>query len=102
MFKTMIVDQNLARDGVAAGYQYRGVVGVDYEGRKDPDFPENWNGKQAVDIIDEDENMTAIAAHSDFYYDSPRPTASSQKRIDKTRKRGKISKESRKNNRRKK
>ncbi len=98
---TMVVDEEIVRKGVSNGIEYHGVLGVDYEDAKPPDFLETWNGERTIYIIGEDENVLGIATEGELSYDSPHRPASSHKRIEKERRRSKIAKESRKKNRRK-
>jgi hypothetical protein len=99
---TVIVNEEILRAGVTRGFQYRGVAGLDYEGKKSPDFLGTWNGEQRAFIFDEDETLVGITTRGGAmeYYDSA-PAAFSRKQAEKARKKRQMAKQSRKRNRRK-
>jgi hypothetical protein len=50
---TVIVDETMLRSGVKPEFEFLGVVGLDHEGGKSPDFFKTWNGQTVVHIFDE-------------------------------------------------
>lgn len=64
---TVIVDEALIRSGVKPGYKFLGVVGLDHEGGKNPDFFKTWNGHKVVHVFDErgiHQGLSALGAGS--------------------------------------
>ncbi len=58
---TVIIDQDMIREGVAKRFDYRGVLGISNDSRKDePDFFKTWNGQKAVYIFDENHEVMEI------------------------------------------
>ena len=52
---TVVVDEDLIAAGVKSGFQYQGVVGIDFLGKKEPAAFETWNGRKPIYVFDEDE-----------------------------------------------
>jgi hypothetical protein len=93
---TVIVDEDLIQAGIRGKFKYQGVLGLDYEGSKEPDLLQTWNGSKPVYIFDENEVAMGLATL---------PPSAQQHSISKPRKmesRKRMAKESRKRNRRKK
>jgi hypothetical protein len=49
----VIVNEAMIRSGVKQEFEFLGVVGLNHEGGKSPDFFKTWNGHKAVHIFDE-------------------------------------------------
>ena len=58
---TVIIDEEMIEAGVKKGYSFQGVVGIDYEGKKDPDLFRTWNGKKPVYVFDENKNVMGLS-----------------------------------------
>ncbi len=57
---TVVIDEELIRPGISKQFTYRGVVGLDHEGKKHPDFFKTWNGETTVYLFDEHENPVGL------------------------------------------
>ena len=57
---TVVIDEELIRPGISKSFTYRGVVGLDHEGEKRPDFFKTWNGETTVYLFDEHENPVGL------------------------------------------
>jgi hypothetical protein len=92
---TVVIDHKTIQQGTDKKFQFRGAVGVDYGTKKEPDFFQTWNGKQATYIFDEDQNFLGL---------STSPVKSNSHRLKKRAnpKRKKIARQSRRKNRGKK
>src|SRR5262245_30756867 len=90
--KSVVVDEQLLRKGATRGFEYRGVLGLDYEEKKPPDIFTTWNGKTFDFGLGEDAKLV--------YYDSD-PGAYSSARWEKMKRKKRMAKQSRKRNRRK-
>lgn len=105
---TVIVDQNLIRGGVSRGFKFGGVLGIDRNRGADLDGFDTWNGKKAVYLIDEKKDMVSLTTvdQAPEDYVSVKALQDSRqylkKKREKTRKRNKLAKHARKQNRRKK
>lgn len=82
---TVIVDERMISSGVKAGYRFRRVVGLDYSGKKDPDYFETWNGEKPTYVFDEDGQLMDMVVESELRkpgchaQDRPRDTAKKAK-----------------------
>ena len=102
---TMIVDQNIVRNGVSRRFKFRGVLGLSHPKTDDFEPYSTWNGQKAVYVMDEDggnvELTTADMLPEDAILYHP-PQSLSDKQRERKRRRKKLAKESRKKNRRRK
>jgi hypothetical protein len=57
---TVVIDEELIRPGISKQFTYQGVVGLDHEGEKRPDFFKTWNGETTVYLFDEHENPVGL------------------------------------------
>jgi hypothetical protein len=87
--RTVVVDEDLIRKGVTRGFEYRGIMGLDYKDEKPPDVFKTWDGKPPVFVLSGNEEL--------FYGSS-----GSSRRSEKERRKRKIAREARKRNRRRK
>jgi hypothetical protein len=62
---TVIVDVAMIASGVKQGFQFREILGIDYDRQKDPDLFKTWNGKEAIFIFDEDQKMMGMSTMDD-------------------------------------
>ncbi|MCI5122117.1 MAG: hypothetical protein D3908_13190 [Candidatus Electrothrix sp. AUS4] len=88
---TVVIDHEMIQQGIDKKFQFRGVVGIDYDEEKEPDLFQTWNGKQATYIFDEDQNLIGLST-------SPIKLHSLNNKR-KNQKRRKIAKQSRRKNR---
>ena len=51
----------LIQAGIRGKFKYQGVLGLDYEGSKEPDLLQTWNGSKPVYIFDEEEVAMGLA-----------------------------------------
>ncbi len=58
---TVIVDDELIAKGMKAGLKFRGVLGIDYGGKKDPSLFRTWNGEKTVYLLDEKEQLLGLS-----------------------------------------
>jgi len=61
---TVVIDEAMIRAGIVEHFTFQGVLGIDYETRREPDFFRTWNGQTAVYIFDEDQTPQGIATMS--------------------------------------
>jgi hypothetical protein len=95
---TVIVDEAVIVQGVKAGFQFRGVVGIDFAGNKEPALFRTWNGRKPVYIFDEDEQIMGLDALPLSYQETrPASWVSQRKKLKRKRQ---IAKHSRQRNRR--
>lgn len=59
---TAIIDEDVIASGVTGGYRFRAVVGIDYAGKKQPDFFRTWNGQELVYVLDEHGHFVSVTA----------------------------------------
>ena len=95
---TVIVDEDLIATGMKDGYRFRAVVGIDYAGKKRPDFFRTWNGGEAIHILDDDQQVIDLATADQLHSGPARAAA----RLDSAarKRRRKAARQSRKRNRR--
>ena len=92
---TVIIDESLIRPGVSPQFTYQGVVGLDYDDEKPPDFLKMWNGETTVYLFDEHENPIGLTTTARLQATGSTKT---KRQTNRTRK---MAKASRKQNRRK-
>ena len=97
---TVIIDEEMVSGGAKKGFRFQGVVGIDYEGKKEPDLFRTWNGKEAVYVFDEDQKILGLSAIDEH---EPHQGASHffDKNKEKQKKKRQMAKKSRKRNRKK-
>jgi len=95
---TVIIDEEMIEAGVKKGYTFQGVVGIDYERKKEPDYFRTWNGNDTVYLFDENNNVVGLAAinSKERYHGA---SHSLEKNREKLKRKRKIAKEARKRNR---
>ncbi len=93
---TVIVDEDFIAAGMKQGYRFRCVVGIDYGGKKAPDYFRTWNGKRPTYILDENQQIMDLATDDQFRLQTP-PIHSRDRNKEKRRRR--MAKQSRKRNR---
>lgn len=95
---SVIIDEEMISTGVKKGFRFHGVVGIDYDGKKEPDFFRTWNGKKTVYVLDENENVTGLTTIGSSEHDHAVSQISTKDRQKLKRKR-QIAKRARKRNR---
>ncbi len=90
---TVIIDHEMIKIGVAKKFQFQGVVGIDYDTKKETDLFQTWNSKQVTYIFDENQNILGLST-------SPIKSHSHSSKKRKNQKRKQIAKQSRRKNRR--
>lgn len=63
---TVIVDERMISTGMKTGYRFRRVVGIDYFGKKGPDYFGTWNGEKPTYILDENEQILDMVLDSEI------------------------------------
>ena len=58
---TVIIDEEMIAAGVKEEFRFQGVVGIDYDKKKDPGLFRTWNGKKAVYVFDEDQKVIGLS-----------------------------------------
>jgi hypothetical protein len=92
---SVVIDEEMVRSGITGHFTFQGVLGIAYDERQEPDFFRTWNGKGALYILDEDQTPQGIATMSPS--SQPRPI----KKRHKSSGRHRMTKASRRRNRRK-
>jgi hypothetical protein len=95
---TVIVDEEMIEGGVKIGYTYQGVVGIDYEGKKEPALFYTWNGREPIYIFDEKEHLVGLSTIDSREHDQRDLHISAKERKKRKRKR-QLSKRARRRNR---
>lgn len=95
---TVIIDEEMISTGVKNGFRFQGVVGIDYDGKKEPDFFRTWNGKKTVYVLDENENVIGLTTIDSREHDHAVSQISAKDRRKLKRKR-QMAKRARKRNR---
>ncbi|NQU40566.1 MAG: hypothetical protein HQ523_11480 [Lentisphaerae bacterium] len=98
---TVIVDEQMVATGVKHGYTFRRVVGIDYFGKKDPDYFGTWNGEKPIYILDEDEQIMDMVVDGDHLRSSGVPSGPHLASRKKAKAKRKQAAKARKRNRRK-
>lgn len=102
---SVVIDQQLIECGVSdPRFRYQGVLGIDYGKKKEPDHFRTWNGKDAVYVFDEDQNLLGINTFSPGLpgrIAPPAPAQSAKKNRRKRKRLERMAKRSRKTNRKK-
>ncbi len=99
---TVIVDERMISTGMKAGYRFRRVVGVDYSGKKDPDYFGTWNGEKPIYVIDENEQIVDMMVDSEMREPGSRSQARSRGIEKRNKAKRKQAEKSRRKNRKKK
>jgi len=58
---TVIIEEEIIATGVKEGFRFQGVVGIDYDRKKEPDLFRTWNGREAVYVFDENKNVIGLS-----------------------------------------
>jgi hypothetical protein len=95
---TVIIDEEMIAGGVKKGFCFQGVVGIDYEGKKEPDLFRTWNGKEAVYIFDENKNVIGLSGIDSTKHHEEVPQISTKDKLKLKRKR-QMARKARKRNR---
>ena len=96
---TVVIDEKMIEAGIKREYTFRGVVGIDYEGKKEPDLFRTWNGKEAVYVFDENKNVVGLTGidSKERYKGTSQITGKDREKLKRKRQ---MAKEARKRNRR--
>lgn len=98
---TVIVDEDLLRQGVSKNFVYRSVVGIECEDKKKGGPFKTWNGKETIVFFDEVEETMELVTKDMLALPSGRASAPSKQKKRSVVRRREIAKQSRKQNRRK-
>jgi hypothetical protein len=90
---TVIVDEEMVRAGITRGFHFRGVLGINHEGKCAPDLFRTWNGRETVYVLDEEQVPQGIRVLG------ATPGRHVTKREQQIKQRSKMAKASRKRNR---
>jgi hypothetical protein len=96
---TVVVDEGLIERGLKEGYRFRAVVGLDYAGKKEPDFFRTWNGREPIYMVDECGQIMDLVTEDRLQAGAPAAPAATR-RDPAARTRRKMARQSRKRNRR--
>ncbi len=94
---TVIVDEGMIAVGVKEGFQFRGVVGIDFAGKREMALFRTWNGRKPVYILDENEQIMGLSTVESSQATGARFSSSQRKKLKNKRK---MAKHSRQRNRR--
>lgn len=99
---TVIVDEEMIRSSLEAKFKFQGVLGIDIQGRKQPNLFKTWNGERTLYIFDDRQRPVGMEtmAQEDALHEK-RADGRRKARTHKKRKKT-MAKRSRKQNRRKK
>lgn len=96
---TVIVDEDIILKGIAKGFEYRGVVGVESKNPEAPDLLHTWNGKKPIFMFDEDETLIGVATEDMLRLSSSVSQQNAPKDMRKAARRRELARSSRKRNR---
>ncbi len=97
---TVIINEQMIINGITGGkFKFKGVLGLDYEGKKTPDILNTWNGEKTLFIFDENQTPLGIATPSEVSSSGVELKLPDRKRRLKKKKRGKKTNKSGKINR---
>ncbi|KAF0248023.1 MAG: hypothetical protein FD167_2576 [bacterium] len=91
---TVIIDQAMISQQVSKKIQFNGVLAIDYNEDKEPDFFKTWNGKSAVYLLDESTNPVGLVTSV-----TPSNIHHQENKISKNKRKNRLARESRKRNR---
>lgn len=62
---SVIIEEGMIEAGIAdKRFKYRGVIGIDYGGKRDSDYFRTWNGEELVYLLDEEGHFEGVVPHS--------------------------------------
>jgi len=76
-------------------------VGIDYDGKKEPDFFRTWNGKKTVYVLDENENVIGLTTidSKERGYAVPKISARDRQKLKRKRQMAKMARKRNRNRR---
>jgi hypothetical protein len=92
---SVVIDEDLIRQGVRRPFTYQGVLGIDHKDKNRPDLFKTWNGSRTIYIFDEDQNPIGLTTTAGL---PPKGFTKSKRQSDR---RKQMAKASRRQNRRK-
>jgi hypothetical protein len=96
----VIIDEEMIQSGIMdRRCKYQGVLGLDYKGKGQPDFFRTWNGKETIYVMDENQMPVGLRTLDSGPPHTSKLPAGNRKCKEKNRRR--ISKKSRRINRKK-
>ncbi|MGH9766861.1 MAG: hypothetical protein ACREAB_05435 [Blastocatellia bacterium] len=98
---TVIVDEDLLRQGVSRNFVYRSVIGIECEDKKKGGPFKTWNGKETVVFFDEVEDTMELLTKDMLALPPGRASTPSKQKGQRAARRREIARQSRKQNRRK-
>ena len=98
---TVIVDEELLRQGVSKNFVYRSVIGIECEDKKKGGPFKTWNGKETIVLFDEMEETMELVTKDMMALPPGRASAPSKQNKRSAARRREMARQSRKQNRRK-
>jgi hypothetical protein len=92
---TVIVDEAMITKGIKRRFQYKGVLGIEAKKDGSPEFFRKWNGRDAVYVLDENENPMGIATGDEIAPEEHPPIKRSRGTQTKSLKRSRTGKKNR-------
>jgi len=98
---TVIIDEDLLRQGVTGNFVYHSVIGIECEDKEKGGPFKTWNGRETVVYIDEVENTMRLLMKDELARPLGHASTPSTQKSQKAARRREIARQSRKQNRRK-
>lgn len=98
---TVVVDEELLRQGVSKGFVYRSAIGVEGKGKESGGPFRTWNGKEMIVFLDQVEGTMELIPEGMLPPLAQSPPATAKQKSEKELRRRALARQSRKRNRRK-
>lgn len=100
---TVIVDEDMVERSIAEEFEYRGLLGLDFDGKADPCFFKYWNEQEMIILVDQETGLMELIPKNQLTMSKPvMGKASARQAPKKKSSRSAMAKKSRKQNRKKK
>ncbi|MBI4749153.1 MAG: hypothetical protein HY774_11740 [Acidobacteria bacterium] len=100
---TVIVDEDMVERSMAEEFEYRGLLGLDFDGKAKPCFLKYWNGQEMVVLVDEETGFMELVPKNELKLSKPTMGKAPTRQVPKKKSgRTAMAKKSRKQNRKKK
>lgn len=100
---TVIVDEDMVERSIAEEFEYRGLLGLDFDGKAEPCFFQYWNEQEMILVVDQETGLMELVPKSELNLSKPAMAKTPARQAPKKKPgRTAMAKKSRKQNRKKK
>ena len=100
---TVIVDEDMVERSIAEEFEYRGLLGLDFDGKAEPCFFQYWNEQEMIILVDQETGLMELVPKSELKLSKPAIGKGPTREVSKKKSsRSAMAKKSRKQNRKKK